>query len=489
MALLNVAPEALGSAARQLGGIGAAVNDAHAAAAPVTTTVGAAAGDEVSAAVAALFRSHGAAFEAAGAQAGMFHAAFTNALSGAGGVYAESEVAGAQLLAAASQASSTVATPPYTPPWASSWGSYIPVSGPDLPYWSPVWALTGRPLFGDALTTNSYGDGLSGGWLLGNGFSCTAGAGPYQTYAANGGAGGLLWGSGGNGWDGGNGGNAGLIGTGGNGGPFEIAPENIRDIPNVRGGNGGNGGLLVGNGGWGGAATTGADGGNGGNGGLFFGPGGRGGTGGPGTIEASGNPGPFVVTNPGGYGGLGGHNNLFGAQAPSGFQPLSRDSPELFGYRPQYPLNGNYGYPYPPSTEYGQTSVYPNGTVVNTGPPSNGYPYPNGVPSTLVNISGTQLPVGYQFAYFEDGFGSFLAPTGTNINALAIAPAFMVSPYIEFQVSNPSAWPSNLHFAVSSVSPGFGVPGGGTQYEILNSSGEDVPADQLVADGYLTYAP
>ncbi|MEI7716692.1 MAG: PE domain-containing protein, partial [Mycobacterium sp.] len=35
-----------------------------------------------------LFRSHGQAFQAAGAQAGVFHSQFAQALSGAGGVYA-----------------------------------------------------------------------------------------------------------------------------------------------------------------------------------------------------------------------------------------------------------------------------------------------------------------------------------------------------------------------------------------------------------------
>ena len=56
----------LGSAAAAVGRIGAVIDQAHAAAAPVTTMVVAAAGDEVSAGIAALFRSHGQVFHAAG---------------------------------------------------------------------------------------------------------------------------------------------------------------------------------------------------------------------------------------------------------------------------------------------------------------------------------------------------------------------------------------------------------------------------------------
>jgi len=60
----------LGSAAGAVERIGAAISQAHVSAAPVTTSVAAAAADEVPAAIAALFSSHGRAFQAAGVQAG-----------------------------------------------------------------------------------------------------------------------------------------------------------------------------------------------------------------------------------------------------------------------------------------------------------------------------------------------------------------------------------------------------------------------------------
>ncbi len=464
----------LGSAAADVGDIGVAISQAHMAAAPATTTVMAAAGDEVSAAIASVFSGHGLAFRAAGARAAEFHAEFAQALSTAGRAYGAAEVANV------------------APLWATSQGFYAPVAGQNLAYWSPVWALTGRPLFGNALTTNPYGGGLSGGWLVGNGFSCTAGAGPYGTYAADGGAGGLIWGSGGNGYDGGDGGNAGLIGNGGSASPFETPAANISGFAYVPGGNGGNGGLLFGDGGWGGAATTGANGGSGGNGGLFFGHGGRGGTGGPGAIYADSAPGsPFVVTNPGGYGGLGGHDNLFGTRAPSGFQPLSRDATQFYGYNPTYPTGGNWGMASVTiggvTTDYGTTGVTQNGLAAN-----GVFPSPNYVAGTNVSISGSSLPVGTKLSYWEDGFGSYLAPTGTRFAQLAIPPQFSVEPYISFVVANPSDFPAGWSIQQSQVAPGFGVYGGGIQYVIHTGPDLTSPegtATQLVQDGYLAYAP
>jgi len=57
------------SAASDLAGIGSGLTAANAAAAPSTTAVVAAAGDEVSAAIASLFSTHAQAFQAFGAQA------------------------------------------------------------------------------------------------------------------------------------------------------------------------------------------------------------------------------------------------------------------------------------------------------------------------------------------------------------------------------------------------------------------------------------
>jgi PE family len=55
----------------------------------------AAAGDEVSAAIASLFSSHGEAFQALSAQAAAFHAQFVQALNAGAGAYASTEAANA----------------------------------------------------------------------------------------------------------------------------------------------------------------------------------------------------------------------------------------------------------------------------------------------------------------------------------------------------------------------------------------------------------
>jgi hypothetical protein len=59
MSYLLAAPDVVGSAASDLAGIGSALNSAHSAAVLTTTAVVAAAGDEVSAAIAEVFSGHG----------------------------------------------------------------------------------------------------------------------------------------------------------------------------------------------------------------------------------------------------------------------------------------------------------------------------------------------------------------------------------------------------------------------------------------------
>ena len=66
-----------------------------------TTAVIAAAGDEVSAAIASLFSGHAQAYQALGAQAAAFHCEFTRALTAAGGAYAAAEAANASPMQAA----------------------------------------------------------------------------------------------------------------------------------------------------------------------------------------------------------------------------------------------------------------------------------------------------------------------------------------------------------------------------------------------------
>ncbi len=69
MSFVIVAPELMAMAAADLAGIESVLQAAHAAAATSTTQVLAAAGDEVSAAVAALFSAHGQEYQALNAKA------------------------------------------------------------------------------------------------------------------------------------------------------------------------------------------------------------------------------------------------------------------------------------------------------------------------------------------------------------------------------------------------------------------------------------
>ncbi len=88
MSFVIAAPEMLISAAIDLSNIGSTLRAAHAAAAVPITGVLAAAEDEVSAAIAAVFSAHGESFEALGAQAAAFQTEFVRALTGAATAYA-----------------------------------------------------------------------------------------------------------------------------------------------------------------------------------------------------------------------------------------------------------------------------------------------------------------------------------------------------------------------------------------------------------------
>ncbi len=87
------APEALAAASADLTGIGEAIKGAAAAAAPSTTGILAAAGDEVSAAIASLFGSYAQEFQTLTAQTTAFQAQFERALSAGAGAYAAAEAA------------------------------------------------------------------------------------------------------------------------------------------------------------------------------------------------------------------------------------------------------------------------------------------------------------------------------------------------------------------------------------------------------------
>jgi hypothetical protein len=172
MSFAVVATEIVAAASVDLDGIGSALTLANVAATPATIGVVAAAEDEVSLAVAALFSAHGQTFQQLSSQATAWHAQFVQALNQAGRLYASAEAANVSPLQGVEQDLVAVIN-------------------------APTQELLGRPLIGHGANgTATNPDGGAGG------------PGGAAMTAVNGGAPGL----------GGNGGNAILFGNGGAGG-------------------------------------------------------------------------------------------------------------------------------------------------------------------------------------------------------------------------------------------------------------------------------
>lgn len=255
MSFVFIGPQTIDAAATELAAIGSALSEANTAAAAATTGVLEAGADEVSAAITALFNSHGQAYRAVSAQVMTFHEQFVELMKSGANSYASAEAVNASPLQSVEQELLGVIN-------------------------APTNTLLGRPLIGDgAAGTAANPNGQDGG---------------------------LLYGNGGNGFNGlgGRGGNAGIVGNGGTGG-IGAAGE--------RGGAGGSGGLLFGNGGNGGAGGAAVvAGGHGGNGGIagatvLWGSGGTGGAGGAGAAGLS----PLAD-----WGGAGGTGGTGGAGGP-----------------------------------------------------------------------------------------------------------------------------------------------------------------------------
>ncbi|OSC43336.1 lipase [Mycobacterium decipiens] len=98
MPYLFALPEVMSAAATDVAAIGSLVATANQGVAGATTGVLAAAEDEVSTAIAALFSAHGQSYQAVSAQVAAFHQRFVQALTGAAGVYTAAEVGNAALL-------------------------------------------------------------------------------------------------------------------------------------------------------------------------------------------------------------------------------------------------------------------------------------------------------------------------------------------------------------------------------------------------------
>ncbi|MCV7079306.1 PE family protein, partial [Mycobacterium szulgai] len=101
MSFVLVAPASMAAAATDLANIGSAISAANGAAAASTAAVATAAGDEVSAAIAALFSGHGRAYQALAAQVATLHEQIIGRLSASGNSYAAAELTNVNSLAEA----------------------------------------------------------------------------------------------------------------------------------------------------------------------------------------------------------------------------------------------------------------------------------------------------------------------------------------------------------------------------------------------------
>jgi PE family protein len=98
MSFVRAVPELLGTSARQLAGIGSMLSTSNALAAVPTVAVSAAAGDQVSAAVAAFFNGHAQGYQKISAQAADFHSQFVQSLNAGANTYALAEAGNASPL-------------------------------------------------------------------------------------------------------------------------------------------------------------------------------------------------------------------------------------------------------------------------------------------------------------------------------------------------------------------------------------------------------
>ena len=96
--LVFASPDVLASASQDLSKIGSAIRAANFAAAPSTTSVVAAAQDEVSAAISAVFGAHGQQYQALGARVAALKEQFVQTLSSGGLMHAATEAANASPL-------------------------------------------------------------------------------------------------------------------------------------------------------------------------------------------------------------------------------------------------------------------------------------------------------------------------------------------------------------------------------------------------------
>jgi hypothetical protein len=120
MSYVIAAPEMMASAATDLATIGSNLSAVHTAAAASTAGLIPAAADEVSTGIAHLFSQHAMDFQAAAAQAAVFHEQFTQHLTAGASSYAGIEAVIARLLQSAGQSLQSLLPSP-----GSFWGGLL----------------------------------------------------------------------------------------------------------------------------------------------------------------------------------------------------------------------------------------------------------------------------------------------------------------------------------------------------------------------------
>src|SRR6185437_10396092 len=191
MSFVIALPETLTAATADLNALGSGLSAANAGVAPVTTAIVAAAQDEVSAAITALFHQQAYDYQTAAARAARMYEQFVQTLGSSAHSYAAAEASNVQQLL------------------------YGLVNG-------PTEAAIGRPLIGNGTDGGPGEAGGPGGLLFGNGGNGGTGlsgqTGGLLGNGGHGGAGGVGGGTGGAGGTGGVIGAGGVGGTGGSGG-------------------------------------------------------------------------------------------------------------------------------------------------------------------------------------------------------------------------------------------------------------------------------
>ena len=112
MSFLVAEPELVTTAAGNLAGIGATIEEANAAAAARTTAITAAAADDVSLAIAEMFGTYGQQFHTLSADAAAFHSEFVTLLNGGAGAYVGAEFANAERAGSFTLSGSAAASTP-----------------------------------------------------------------------------------------------------------------------------------------------------------------------------------------------------------------------------------------------------------------------------------------------------------------------------------------------------------------------------------------